>query len=349
MNKQHVPKLSICIPTYNRAEKLRRLILSISNQDCLEEVEICVSDNASKDHTREVVDSFRSNFNVHYSVNEENIGFCSNLLKVVNMAKGAYIWVIGDDDTFIDGAFKHVISILSDKAPDIIHVKVFHHARNQYFKSVADDVLLNRSEYSSLMMAEHLYSPGYIGANIFRGELIAAIDIPDVVTTTAWPHLFLLLNIFPKVEAAFVTKPLIDQIGDGLFWEPDNWLAIQFGKVVIVDYLISHGVLENKYGTRLARKILFDMRALYNLIQVLVSGKERFKKIIPIISQYRRNRFTRFYFLLWMAELTARFIALFPIAFIYRLLHPVLGVGIRERFDPVSMDKKNEGMQRKIY
>lgn len=48
------PLLSICIPTYNRAEILdKTLFLLFSNPDFnVDEIEVVVSDNCSTDHTK---------------------------------------------------------------------------------------------------------------------------------------------------------------------------------------------------------------------------------------------------------------------------------------------------------
>jgi abequosyltransferase len=51
------PKISICIPTYNRARLLEEAIKSILSQttDISSEIEICVSDNCSTDNTELVI------------------------------------------------------------------------------------------------------------------------------------------------------------------------------------------------------------------------------------------------------------------------------------------------------
>lgn len=50
------PLLSICIPTYNRAEILdKTLFLLFSNPDFnVDEIEVVVSDNCSTDHTKQL-------------------------------------------------------------------------------------------------------------------------------------------------------------------------------------------------------------------------------------------------------------------------------------------------------
>jgi len=49
-----MPKVSVIIPTHNRAEFLRSAIKSVLNQT-FQDFEIVIIDDASKDHTREVI------------------------------------------------------------------------------------------------------------------------------------------------------------------------------------------------------------------------------------------------------------------------------------------------------
>lgn len=71
-----IPLLSICIPTYNRAQYLRNSIDSIicQNEFIDGRVEIVVSDNCSTDNTSEVCEGYVNQFsNFHYFRNAMNI------------------------------------------------------------------------------------------------------------------------------------------------------------------------------------------------------------------------------------------------------------------------------------
>ena len=75
------PLLSICIPTYNRGNYLRKCLQSIEIQldkkpHLQNLVEIVISDNHSTDTTKEVVNEFIPKFShIKYVVNEKNVGF----------------------------------------------------------------------------------------------------------------------------------------------------------------------------------------------------------------------------------------------------------------------------------
>ena len=105
--------LSICIPTYNRAEFLRECLNSFvdSARGFEEKIEIIISDNASTDNTPQVVEEFMpSGLELKYRRNHENIGANRNIIAVAEAASGKYVWLFGDDDKVAKDAIPVVIS-----------------------------------------------------------------------------------------------------------------------------------------------------------------------------------------------------------------------------------------------
>jgi abequosyltransferase len=99
-------RLSICIPTYNRADKLPGLLDSIAAQDGHGlELEVAISDNASTDDTPAVVERYRAaGMAITYHRQAENRGFDRNLLQSVAIASGTFCWLFGSDDLLEPGA-----------------------------------------------------------------------------------------------------------------------------------------------------------------------------------------------------------------------------------------------------
>lgn len=99
-------RLSICIPTYNRARFLPDLFDSILAQTgYMIEIEVVVSDNASTDETAAVVDTYRDRLpNLIYARADENIGADRNFLRVIEHASGDYCWLMGSDDKLEPGS-----------------------------------------------------------------------------------------------------------------------------------------------------------------------------------------------------------------------------------------------------
>jgi len=92
------PVLSICIPTYNRAEYLDKSLNSIVSQKEFnsEDVELVISDNSSTDNTEEVVNKYKNRYkNIIYSRNGENIRD-KNFPHVIGIAHGVYRKLFND-------------------------------------------------------------------------------------------------------------------------------------------------------------------------------------------------------------------------------------------------------------
>lgn len=114
--------LSICIPTYERQEDLQRCLAGLFGlpQDLLNEIEICVSDNASSYLFKRVVEQYTSHANFKYQINEENVGFDQNVLAVTALATGQYVMLLGNDDMVIAKGLSQLLNLLRQKAPDAL-------------------------------------------------------------------------------------------------------------------------------------------------------------------------------------------------------------------------------------
>ncbi len=109
--------LSLCIPTRNRAEWLA-IALNRINEEVLqyrigaESLKVYISDNASTDNTQQVVQRFQSGFCLSYSRNEINIGADRNIWRCPGLARGKYVWIMGDDDSVLPGSLPYILDIL---------------------------------------------------------------------------------------------------------------------------------------------------------------------------------------------------------------------------------------------
>lgn len=110
-------KISFCIPTFNRISSLKIAVKSILDNN-FDDFEICISDNKSNDETREYLKQISSpNIKVNYQLKNEGIDI--NMLKVMNMAKGDYVFLLGDDDYLTAGCSQKLNLILKND-PDLV-------------------------------------------------------------------------------------------------------------------------------------------------------------------------------------------------------------------------------------
>lgn len=108
------PLVSICIPTYNRVEALKKCVDSIisSKYYSPQSVEIVISDNCSTDETQEYVQSIVDNnrYRIFYSRNEENIGGDMNFIKVLSIAHGEFLKLHNDYSSFTEDGLGFLIN-----------------------------------------------------------------------------------------------------------------------------------------------------------------------------------------------------------------------------------------------
>ena len=103
-------QLGICIPTYNRASKLRQALDTWIPIIAKYDIPIFISDNASSDDTENVVVERRKEYpHIFYCKNEENIGPDKNFEKVLKFADTKYRWLMGDDDVIVRGEISEIL------------------------------------------------------------------------------------------------------------------------------------------------------------------------------------------------------------------------------------------------
>ncbi len=110
-----MPILSICIPTFNRADLLKLALQSLLPQvaELKGKVEVIVSDNCSTDHTQQVVEIMQRNGPIRYYRNSTNIGAARNINCVASeLAAGEFCWILGDDDMIIQGKLSKLVGII---------------------------------------------------------------------------------------------------------------------------------------------------------------------------------------------------------------------------------------------
>jgi len=115
-----MPKVSVIIPTYNRAEFLRSAIESALTQTYTD-LEIIVSDDKSTDHTKEVVRSFIDE-RTKYIRNKGKKGVSAARNSAILASKGEYIAFLDDDDEWFPDKLQRQVEVLDHSRPNICGV-----------------------------------------------------------------------------------------------------------------------------------------------------------------------------------------------------------------------------------
>ena len=175
------PKLSVCIPTYNRKEQVLKQLAGIarSGQDNLARVEVLVSDNSSDPRYHLMPgDLGVIAMPVSYWVNGGNIGYAGNLRKLVAASRGEYVWFLSDDDFLYEGAVATLLAALD--AESRTNYLTFDHdisfdgaitVRNRWF--AAEDHGFHES--GDEFLGRHINSVCFVSINIFRRSLLVEL------------------------------------------------------------------------------------------------------------------------------------------------------------------------------
>lgn len=134
--------LSICIPTFNRSECLKKTLSIFIDQvykyGFQSIVEFNISDNGSSDNTYEVVNEIVDRYpelKIVYKRNNMNIGPDKNFIQAMNMASGLYSILWSDDDYLREGALDFIIKTLKENP----EASVFLSNRNIWVDGLNDD------------------------------------------------------------------------------------------------------------------------------------------------------------------------------------------------------------------
>ncbi len=118
-----MPRVSVILTTYNRADLVGRALKSVLAQT-LADLEVIVVDDGSSDRTREVITQF-ADPRVHY-IFQENRGLAGARNTGVRAARGAYIAFLDDDDEYLPTKLAQQVPAL-DAHPeyDVVYSDVY--------------------------------------------------------------------------------------------------------------------------------------------------------------------------------------------------------------------------------
>jgi glycosyltransferase involved in cell wall biosynthesis len=112
-----MPKVSVIIPTHNRADFLKAAINSVLSQT-YQDFEIIVVDDASTYATREVVTSF-GDPRIHYVRNEVNRGDGGSRNAGILNSSAEYVAFLDDDDEWLPEKLQLQTELLIDSSPSL--------------------------------------------------------------------------------------------------------------------------------------------------------------------------------------------------------------------------------------
>ena len=111
-----MPRISVILPTFNRAQSLQRAIESVLNQS-YRDFELIVVDDGSTDETAQVISDFES-ANVVAIASDSNRGVSWARNRGLDRARGDIVCFIDSDDAYLPGKLGYVAEHF-EKRPEI--------------------------------------------------------------------------------------------------------------------------------------------------------------------------------------------------------------------------------------
>lgn len=177
------PKVSICIPTYNRADILPYAVNSVLSQSYTD-FELLICDDASPDHTAEVVAGW-SDPRIRYIRHPQNIKRSRNMRSGYVAAAGEYFIKFDDDDALTPTFLEKAVAVL-DNNSDADFVCTDHWIINA--RSERDEAAtkansakwgkdqLGHGKIDDLLAETFIRQSLQVGSSLFRKSSLDAVD-----------------------------------------------------------------------------------------------------------------------------------------------------------------------------
>lgn len=171
-----MPKVSVIIPTCNRADFLRVALESVQRQT-YQDFETLVIDDASQDHTPEVVRSFIS-MPVRYFRHGSRKGGAAARNTGIGNARGCYLAFLDDDDEWLPEKLRLQVNLLDHSPAEIGVVYTGYVVVDRSSgKEIAQKVPSRRGEIAQFLFEEN--SIGGTSSVMVRKECFAKVGLFD--------------------------------------------------------------------------------------------------------------------------------------------------------------------------
>jgi glycosyltransferase involved in cell wall biosynthesis len=282
--------LSICIPTYNRVERLIDIVQRIVSNCSSTEIEIIVNDNASTDGTEKEIAKIKDK-RLKYYKNKKNLGIAGNLFKLVERAKGDFLYIHWDDDYMEVDAIPWILkTIKANKDINQILGRIEDSSRENYWSckelghNCTDRILKPYPE----SWVKLLFTYGHGGGRILRKDSINLNYAKRFTESALSPFMHSILAVHPVLTGStlctsrtlyYKTSERIESIGHLVknhpYWNPISSAERFKDRIQIV-----YDVIEDINARRgLFRKL--RSYAAYKLLKTLYESLIHYKSFTP--------------------------------------------------------------------
>lgn len=248
------PRVTVAIPTRNRAKHLARqldwAIRQVGKYPGM--IEVVVADNASEDETAEVCRDWAEPFECHrvrLFRHTDNLGLAGNYRFCVSVARGEYVWVVGDDDPIYEETAGRVLQALPANMGVV-------HLNHRCIDGITGDVIVDAlypwdTDWTeadgvgpiSRLLTHHLGGLMFISANVLRTDL--ALSALQAWGGRASSHAIpLFVSSFCGLSGGveYRGEQALDCIYNTTSWEDDGFVVHYLAAPEVLFRLVAQGL-----------------------------------------------------------------------------------------------------------
>lgn len=299
--------LTIGIPTYNRAGRLKKLLNKLLPAAETEGIEVLVSDNCSTDYTPEMLKEYAAYSSLRCVRNPENVEFDGNILNLLDRASGRFLWLMGDDDDIDVEQLPGVHRLLQG------HPKIPLFFINYRYDWTRDKDSLKNAKLTSFSIDPQQYADGFlyrsslISTIIINMEYYKKLSINPACVNKGWIHLHILLllaDLLKKINARVIVvkNRLVIQGSDEEEYPMERWIKFFVENFCFVMENTPIGCLDRRKFIKGYYDI--DIRPRFLNVKDFMSLKDPldlYRKVVKMFSPNLTGRmaFWLLYLLLW--------------------------------------------------
>lgn len=209
--------LTICIPTYNRPNKLNdqlRVLLPQLN----DEVKLVVRDNHSNYNIKKLFPGLNYD-KFEYKINDQNIGADANIARCIETCDTKWLWILGDDDLIKNDSVLTILNLLKSNA-DCCYINMQTKIERKVtgFKAFANYFTIKGAFPTSFCTSLCLYNVEKLKSEMF----FYYRNISTMITQFAFILKYLQNN--PTEKCLFSKKQIIDSQSLDISWSREEFI-----------------------------------------------------------------------------------------------------------------------------
>jgi len=280
------PKISVIIPTYNRANLLPRAIKSVLSQT-FKDFELIIVDDGSNDNTKRIVEEFQKrDSRVKYIWQKNSGGAASPKNNGIKNTQGNYIAILDSDDEWLPEKLQKQLELFENSSNQkkgfvSCHALVINEKSGKKFE-------YKTPRYKNVL--KNILTQDYMGSGsgmLYKKSVFDNVGLFDenLKTGQDWE---MRIRLAQKYDFDFVPEPLFKY-----YWYEENITRTVGNLKKVQDYeyiLIKHKNLYKKYPKAYSIR-LRNIGSLYLLNNNLKKARKYFVKAIKIAPWYLRSYF----------------------------------------------------------